>query len=124
MGQNFHDTPIKCRTKQFGYQNVAEEVNFSKSDVEVVQGLAQHVLFGRFHGNHVFFDTSLKLTNCYIAETNRHRRMIEAWIHMFSGIPNPNMMVLNNHLVAIATIFYNAIFVLIFTKSWPYFLFH
>ena len=48
-------------TKQFGYQDKAEEVNFSKSDVGVVPTLAPHVLCGRFHGNHGFWDKTLKL---------------------------------------------------------------
>ncbi len=59
-GLIFRDTPTRGRTKQFGYQDVAEDLNFSKSDVGVVPTLAQHVLCGRFHGNHVFFGQILE----------------------------------------------------------------
>ena len=94
------------RTEQFGFHGIARKADFPKSDVGVVPTLAQHVLCGRFHGNHAFSGQTIEIDKkCYNSETNRHRRMIEAWIPMFSGMPNPNILLPNSYLVAMATIF-------------------
>ena len=94
------------RTEQFGYHGIVRKAPFSKSDVLMVPTLAQPVLCGRFHGNHAFSGHILIINKyCYISETNRHRRMIEAWIHMFSDMPNSNIMLPSRYLVAMATIF-------------------